>query len=159
MKWYLSLVVLVLVGVFIYQVQLMKKLEPSSESLGRAFPVNGTMHYKYLGKMGDEPQLDGRPMYCSANFLGGKSECRSLVSSLNEGASVTASVVAMPTRAGVIWLAMELRTPAGDYYHASPEDVVREWRRQSHRALWQTPLLLFAALGIIPWAMSLKFKK
>jgi hypothetical protein len=157
-KWYLPLVAVFLVGVFFYQWHMMKKFEPSLESLGKVFPVSGSMHYESLGKMGREPSLNGRSIYCGANFLGGRDQCDSVVPSLKEGAMLTASVVEMKTRSGLIWLAMEISTATGDRYHANPEDVIRKWQRDSYRALWQTPLLFIVALVVIPWAVGLKFK-
>jgi hypothetical protein len=146
-----------LISVFLYQLHLIKKSEPSLESLGKTFPVTGKMHYEYLGRMGRVPQLDGHPLYCSACFLGGADSCQ-FVFSLHEGVSVTGSVVAMPTKWDEIWLAMELRTAAGDYYRAKPEEVIREWWHQSYAALWQTPLFLLLVLGVVPWFVWLRLR-
>ena len=158
MKWYLPIVAVFLVGVFFYQWRLMKKLEPSIESLAKTSSVSGRMHYEFLGRMGREPFLNGQSIYCGANFLGGKAQCDHFVPSLTEGTLVTASVVEMQTRSGLIWLAMELSTGAGEHYRANPEEVIRNWRRDSYRSLWQTPLFFSIALVVIPWAISLKFK-
>lgn len=160
MKWYLSLVALVLVGAIGYQVVAMLRWTPSIEALAHPTSVRAAAQFGYLLRggrsTGDRPLLlDGRIISCGP----GLQDCVSRFHGLRDGEMLDADLVHLPAGRDGLWLAMSMRRANGDSFANSPQHVVDAWASHARSNIVITVLTVVFFLLVFPASASGRFRR
>ena len=149
MKTYLILILLLtILGEFRLS-HLIDSSSPSQDLFSKPFEISGRFVEEDRGKGGLVPTINGRRLACGVSYRGVTRQCR--LHGLEDGMSISGSMVLLPTLTGAVWVPLSMRLPDGSQYHASPETIMNAWKADSREDLIRLPIYVVVLLVGLPF--------
>jgi hypothetical protein len=160
MKWYLSLVAILLFGTIGYQATEVNRWAPSLDALSHTILVRAAAQLGYAPSGGrisfSRPLLlDGRTISCGI----GLQDCVSRFQDLREGEPLEAAIVYVANGHGGFWLAMSIRRSNGDNFNNSPQQIVDASKSAARGNIVITALAFVFFLLVFPACSSKRFRQ
>jgi hypothetical protein len=160
MKWYLSLIGMLFLGVLGYQLFALVRWTPSMATLGQTISVSapaqlGVQRPQGRVHFGRSLSLQGNVIFCGI----GSEDCEWRFPNLRDGESLDAKLVHLPNGRGGLWLAMAIRRANGDSFSNSPQHIVDAWKRLARTNMSMTAIAIFLFLIVLPACVSERFRQ